>query len=322
MAEYEAWIADCHFREIGVEGDYRCQAAVWADNYGTFRTRLSAHAADRGLKVLWIEECLSALQYLSRHGQQQPVGLLARAVHPHHTVELGPMVNVGAEGKLEGDDSSHLIIEEIKDVEPLDGQVEIWPKKNVPAALMEPLFDQPTPTDTEIAHYGGVEFVPPMKTYAILDAAKFQWGFSEIEDCELPFRCLFKGKAAKELENVAPYLIEINPEAIFTRRLFTHNPKMPDEMTSVHLWRKDPGIYVRSRASFDDFWKHLRKFTRIQDEAGKWYYFRFWEPRWLQYVLKSIPREQSIKLLAPAALVIVLSSSHPALTIKTLPNSI
>ena len=24
-------------------------------------------------------------------------------------------------------------------------------------------------------------------------------------------------------------------------------------------------------------WKHFRKFTKVQDEGGKWFYFRFWE---------------------------------------------
>jgi hypothetical protein len=54
---------------------------------------------------------------------------------------------------------------------------------------------------------------------------------------------------------------------------------MPDNMSTVHLWHKEPGIYVRSRADFEDLWKHFRKFTRVQDESGKWYYFRFWEQR-------------------------------------------
>ncbi|RCW77727.1 DUF4123 domain-containing protein, partial [Paracoccus lutimaris] len=38
-----------------------------------------------------------------------------------------------------------------------------------------------------------------------------------------------------------------------------------------------PGIYVRAHGTLDDMWRHFRKFTRVQDESGKWYYFRFWE---------------------------------------------
>lgn len=34
---------------------------------------------------------------------------------------------------------------------------------------------------------------------------------------------------------------------------------------------------MRSAGSLDDMWKHFRKFTRVHDETGKWYYFRFWE---------------------------------------------
>ncbi len=42
------------------------------------------------------------------------------------------------------------------------------------------------------------------------------------------------------------------------------------------LYEKELGIFIRSRASLTELRKHFRKFTRVQDEQGKWYYFRFW----------------------------------------------
>ncbi|RCW77962.1 hypothetical protein, partial [Paracoccus lutimaris] len=37
-----------------------------------------------------------------------------------------------------------------------------------------------------------------------------------------------------------------------------------------------PGIYVRAHGTLDDMWRHFRKFTRVQDESGKWFFFAFW----------------------------------------------
>lgn len=44
-------------------------------------------------------------------------------------------------------------------------------------------------------------------------------------------------------------------------------------------WQQGTGIFIRSMASFNETWKHFRKFTKVQDEQGKWYFFRFWDHR-------------------------------------------
>ncbi|UWQ79085.1 DUF4123 domain-containing protein [Leisingera sp. S132] len=170
-----------------------------------------------------------------------------------------------------------LHIEDIPDVEPLDAQFGAWPLKNVPEALFEPLFGQPEADPDRAADSGAAEEAAPLKTYALIDAAKLHAGFDGIRNCGLPFRCLFQGEAAKELKDAAPYLVELAPDARFTRTLFTHIPDAPAHLSTLHLWHRNPGIFIRSRADFDAVWKHFRKFTRIRDENGKWFFFRFWE---------------------------------------------
>lgn len=173
--------------------------------------------------------------------------------------------------------AGYLVAIDIKDIVPLDAQTGVYPAKTVPDILTDPLFGDVDVTDAEIALYGGADQVPPMKTYAILDAAKFSGGVGEFESCDDPYKCLFKGEAEDALQDVAPYLFELSPDSSFTRRLMTHDPDLDDTLTSAHLWHTDPGIYIRTRASFDDVWKHFRKFTHVQNEVGKWFYFRFWE---------------------------------------------
>ncbi|WP_162265835.1 DUF4123 domain-containing protein [Celeribacter ethanolicus] len=243
-----------------------------------------------------LDNVLPVPEYLDRPtANHSQISALAQAVHSGNPAEMGPMGPlIGVRG---GEQESYLIIEEIA-ISPLDRQRGVWPMKTVPDALYDPLFGQPTPTEAEITQYGGIENVPAMKTYAVLDANKFQSGLSEIEDCEVPFRCLFKGPAAVEQKDVAPYLFELTEDAPFTRRLLTHLPDMPETMTTAHMWHREPGVFIRSRTEFDDIWKHFRKFTKVQDENGKWYYFRFWEPTVLCELPKILTRKNGRQFFA------------------------
>lgn len=195
-------------------------------------------------------------------------------------------ITTGAPAQLE------LHAETIAGVRPLDAQKGVFPPKTVSEALLEPLFGQPDPTPDEIAAHGSAEDVPAMKTYAIIDAAKTAQGQALIATCDLPYRCLHKGDIAEEMGDVLPYLLELDQDARFTRILFTHVADVPDDMETVHLCHKEPGIYLRSRAPFDDVWRQLCKFTRVQDADGKWYFFRFWEARNLSGVLGGMDPEQ------------------------------
>ena len=267
MSEFEAWIADCYVRDANADGEKQGQAAVWADRAEEFRAALTPYLEAKGLKILWIEECLQASEYLARHPKEQKrIGQLARSVHPHNRVELSKLSD-RQNGEEEAPES-YLIIEEIEGVEPLDMQMGVHTRKTVPDALLEPLFGQPAPTKDEINHYGSAENVPAMKTYAILDAAKMSYLLTaKIEASDLKYQSLFQGKSQEELKEVAPYLVELEQNNKFTESLFTG----PDGVNG--LWDKNLGIYIRSRADFDDIRKHFRKFTKLQNENGKWYYF-------------------------------------------------
>ena len=111
----------------------------------------------------------------------------------------------------------------------------------------------------------------PLQTYAVLDAAKAVNLPEQLSASRLEHRCLFMGAAYDEMKNVAPWIVRLEDGNDFTRRLFTG----PEGING--LWDKKPGIYMRSRATLDEMWRHLRKFTRVQDNGGNWHYFRFWE---------------------------------------------
>lgn len=169
-------------------------------------------------------------------------------------------------------DAPVIHVDVIEGIEPLDTQIGVLQKRAVPDVLRDVLFGQPEPTASEIEAAGGdASAVPPMRTDAILDAAKVVNLPDLLEDSGLEHRCLFKGDAYDEMKDVAPWLVRLEEGNGFTRNLFTLSD------APWHLWSTEPGIYVRSRHDFDSLWRHFRKFTRVQDEAGKWFYFRFWD---------------------------------------------
>lgn len=199
-------------------------------------------------------------------------------------------------------DQSFLQVETIEGVEPLGVQIGVFPKKTVPDVLYDVLFGQPVPTAAEIKGAGGdPAAVPPMQTYAILDAAKVANLPELLERSGLAHRCLFKGAAYDELKNVAPWIIHLEEGKAFTRNLFTRS--------DAHwaLWDREPGIYLRSRRTLDDMWRHFRKFTRAQDENGKWFYFRFWEPRFINGLSNALGLDDPATPAPPFKILLAIS---------------
>ena len=184
--------------------------------------------------------------------------------------------------------AAYLQIEDLGPVEPLGSQFGVWPQKTVPDDLLEPLFGEVEPDAFERQLFQSQDVLPPLATYLLLDAAKLQWGEAEIEDCGSAYRCLFRGKAGERLKDSAPYLIRLDQDSDFTKRLLTYDPDLPEEMTSAHLWHKSPGVIVRSRAGFDDLYRHFRKFTQVMDNDGKWYFVKFYDPAALPKLLEAL----------------------------------
>ena len=152
-------------------------------------------------------------------------------------------------------------MDSILNVQPLDAQFGVVHPGTVPDKLFTAMFGQPvSPVNAGQVH-----------TYVLLDAAKVPALPERLEASGLEHRCLFKGGAYDELKDVAPWIVRLEDGNIFTRNLFTRSD------TPWHLWDAEPGLYLRSRGTLDQMWRHLRKFTRVRDEVGKWFYFRFWE---------------------------------------------
>ncbi|KIT16871.1 DUF4123 domain-containing protein [Jannaschia aquimarina] len=169
----------------------------------------------------------------------------------------------------------------IGDLEPLGPQIGESDPLTVPAALHEALFGQPDPADNEGS--------PPLHSYAVLDAGKGAGLPEMLEASGLDHACLFTGDAARELRDVAPWIVRLEEGNRFVRGLFTAGD------APWELWGKAAGIFLRSRGSIDQIRAHLRKFTKVPDETGAWLYFRFWEPSPLRAYLDRLPPEDEFR---------------------------
>lgn len=131
-----------------------------------------------------------------------------------------------------------------------------------------------------------------VNSFAVLDAASVDGLPEMLEASGLEHVCLFQGKAADELGDAAPWLVRLEPESALTRRLFTSG------QTPWHLWGKISGSYMCFAGSCRDLAKHLRYFTRLPDENGKWYYFRYWDPPVIEVILNNPLEPLSERFLA------------------------
>jgi hypothetical protein len=108
--------------------------------------------------------------------------------------------------------------------------------------------------------------------WAMLDCARDPRIYRALLESRLEFRCLYAGKLPRALEMVAPHLVELFPN---------------NRLTTAWLdegWGQAWGIFLK----IDDpanLRHHLRKFLRVQDEAGRRLLFRWYDPRVLRLYL-------------------------------------
>jgi len=97
------YLTDCHLRNGPDDAprNHKCRAAVWASDAVEARERLAMFIESTPYRLIWSEECVEAVEYIRRHGRQNEVGALARAVHAGHLVELGPLDTEEVEAKIQ-----------------------------------------------------------------------------------------------------------------------------------------------------------------------------------------------------------------------------
>jgi hypothetical protein len=137
--------------------------------------------------------------------------------------------------------------------------------------------------------------------YAVLDGARDRRIQHRVETSQLAWRCLYTGAIPAELREVAPYLVHMPPQAAFTRA------------TLACGWGHAWGIWLICAAPFDELHRHLRRFLRVRDEAGRRLLFRFYDPVVLEMFLPTCTPAELAELYGPIDAFLVETSAGAAI---------
>lgn len=264
---------------------YSATVAIWSHSPEHFEQTLRSELLSRHLQLVNIQQAMPAIDWLRQYPADTSSFALARSVNPNWALAFGDLLEQSQQQEAINT-RAYISTQIIHPVVPLDRQFGAWPKKTVPDILRPALFDQPDPTEADIAFYGSLEAVPPLKTYMIIESAKIMFFDDPGYVRSLPCRCLYSGDAAKELGSVAPYIIELQDDNDFTRTLFSYLENWHENST-IHLWHKNAGIYLRSRDTLSTLRQHFKKYTKLQDpNTDKWFFLRFYDPQVMHYILQ------------------------------------
>lgn len=151
-----------------------------------------------------------------------------------------------------------------------------------PTFLMPVLDEKTLEKDTTL--FG--EPLPELKCYFILDANKHK--YLEPENFHCRIESLFQGEFAEITKDIAPYLVEVIPYPDDSSESELMGLFSDEGAMTRFNWHEELGIFIHSRYDFDTVLRHLRHFPVMKDENGKWFFFRFYDPKVLRNYLEVI----------------------------------
>jgi hypothetical protein len=122
--------------------------------------------------------------------------------------------------------------------------------------------------------------------WAILDCARDERIHYALRTSQLDYRCLYSGRLPRELEIVAPHLVEVAPTFPFTSKLIAMG------------WGNSWGIFLRIKDP-SNLRHHLRGFLRVRDESGRILLFRYYDPRVLRIYLPTCRPDELRTIFGP-----------------------
>jgi hypothetical protein len=128
----------------------------------------------------------------------------------------------------------------------------------------------------------GADSDPYLKLFAILDSARDSRIHSYLVESGAEALSLFRGDKARELADVAPYLVPLSRGESLIDWLLTNG------------WGNSWGIIVESSADLKELRRHFQSFVMVYDPQGKPLYFRYYDPRVLRIYLPTC-RESELK---------------------------
>ena len=158
-----------------------------------------------------------------------------------------------------------------------------WSENWQEPTFLMPVLDKKT-LEKDTALFG--EPLPELKCYFILDANKNK--YLEPENFHCRIESLFQGEFAEITKDIAPYLVEVIPYPDDSSESELMGLFSDEGAMTRFNWHEELGIFIHSRYDFDTVLRHLRHFPVMKDENGKWFFFRFYDPKVLRNYLEVI----------------------------------
>ena len=301
------WISTAYLQE-SPSTDKFVALLAFADSRETFEQLVKTTFNSEQTHYQYQLAPLKAEIFFQRHGQMwlayQANGLKEGEVRVVELVGDKPKENFASE-------TNYLLCHQINNVELLDRQFERHPKIFAPDEIFKLLFpNTPIPPDMtqlgwsenhqepvfpspvwdentlkkDIALFG--EPLPELKCYFILDANKHKLLEPERFHCRI--ENLFQGEFAEITKEIGPYLVEVIPYPDYKAESELMGLFSDEGAMTGFNWHEELGIFIHSRYDFDTVLHHLRHFPVMKDENGKWFFFRFYDPKVLRNYLDVI----------------------------------
>lgn len=301
------WISTAYLQE-SPSTDKFVALLAFADSRETFEQLVKTTFNSEQTHYQYQLAPLKAEIFFQRHGQMwlayQANGLKEGEVRVIELVGDKPKENFASE-------TNYLLCHQINNVELLDRQFGrhpqifapdeifklLFPNTPIPPDMtqlgwsenhQEPLFPSPVWDENtlkkDIALFG--EPLPELKCYFILDANKHKFLKPESFHCRI--ENLFQGEFAEITKEIGPYLVEVIPYPDYKAESELMGLFSDEGAMTRFNWHEELGIFIHSRYDFDTVLHHLRHFPVMKDENGKWFFFRFYDPKVLRNYLDVI----------------------------------
>jgi len=127
---------------------------------------------------------------------------------------------------------------------------------------------------------------PRADVWAILDPARDPKSYWTLVNSHLNYSCLFAGRLPDALEQVAPHLVQLDPEDEFTDYLAS---QVGNSL----------GVFFQCDAAMKTVRHHLRKLLTVRDPRGRKLLFRYYDPRVLRVFLPTCDTSELDQMYGP-----------------------
>jgi hypothetical protein len=137
--------------------------------------------------------------------------------------------------------------------------------------------------------------------YVLLDGARDRQIYSALRASEAQYLCLLPGPLHYTLAKAAPYLVLLEPSAVFSRWLMEQ------------AWCSEWGIFLSAKTPLKQLQVHFADLLKAEDPSGAVLHFRYYDPRVFRTFVPTCRDEQRQQFFGPVTRYLV-----PAETPNTL----